>query len=101
MRTDFPSRVCLLLCVLTVATVRAEEPANPGSAANPPQNPTPTGAAVPSDVQQPPPPHKPFDFTVYGRVNVSVDLGNQELKTAPCITAAVNPCAPPQGQLRW
>src|SRR5207248_3307103 len=44
---------------------------------------------------------KPFDFTVYGRVNVSFDVGNQELTTAPCITAAVGPCAPPTGNLRW
>src|SRR5512140_2820773 len=64
-------------------------------------NPTPTGPAIPSDVKTPPSPHKEFDFTVYGRVNVSVDLGNQELTGAPCITASANPCAPPQGQLRW
>lgn len=48
-----------------------------------------------------PKPHKPFDFTVYGRLNVSVDLGNQELTTAPCITARVGPCARPVGSLRW
>jgi predicted porin len=73
---------------------------NPGEAANPQQNPAPTGPAVPSDVKGAPAPHKPFDFTVYGRVNVSVDVGNQELTGAPCLTAAA-PCARPQGQLRW
>src|SRR5439155_26563725 len=74
---------------------------NPAEASNPPENPAPTGPAVPSDVKQPPPPHKPFDFTVYGWINVSFDVGNQELTTAPCITAAVGPCAPPTGSLRW
>ncbi|HYV67425.1 MAG TPA: porin [Myxococcales bacterium] len=53
------------------------------------------GSATPSAAR------KPFDFTFYGRVNVSFDVGNQELTGAPCITAAANPCAPPQGQLRW
>ena len=77
------------------------QPADPAGASNPQENPTPTGPAVPSDVKQPPLPHKPFDFTVYGRVNVSFDVGNQELTTAPCITAAAGPCAPPAGNLRW
>jgi predicted porin len=71
------------------------------AAADPAANPTPTGPAISSDVKAPPPPHKPFDFTVYGRVNVSFDVGNQELTGAPCITAGVNPCAPPVGNLRW
>ncbi len=71
---------------------------DPAGAANQ-KDPAPTGEAVPSDAK-PPKPHKEFDFTVYGRVNVSFDVGNQELTTAPCLTAA-SPCAPPQGQLRW
>ena len=83
-----------LLCPFAVASLALAQPANE------PQNPTPTGEAVPSDVKQPPPPHKPFDFTVYGRANVSYDIGNQELTTAPCITAA-SPCPPPAGNLRW
>src|SRR5438128_2786793 len=90
-----------LLCPLAVSSLAHAQSQNPAEPANPPQNPAPTGAAVPSDVKQPPPPHKPFDFTVYGRVNVSFDVGNQELTTAPCITAAVGPCAPPTGSLRW
>src|SRR5438128_6367824 len=69
-----------LLGPFAVARLALAQPANE------PQNPTPTGEAVPSDVKQPPPPRKPFDFTVYGRVNVSYDIGNQELTTAPCIT---------------
>jgi len=83
-------RAFLLACALASSAL---------SQADQPSNPTPTGAAIPSDVKAAPP-HKVFDFTVYGRVNVSVDLGNQELTGAPCITAAA-PCAPPQGQLRW
>jgi predicted porin len=75
--------------------------AQSSESATPPENPAPTGPAVASDVKRPPGPHKPFDFTVYGRVNVSFDVGNQELGGAPCITAAANPCAPPQGTLKW
>ena len=90
-----------LLCPLAVSSLAHAQSQNPAEAANPPENPAPTGPAVPSDVKQPPPPHKPFDFTVYGRVNVSFDVGNQELTTAPCITATVGPCAPPTGSLRW
>ena len=87
------------VCSFSIApAVRAQEPT---PAAAPPENPTPTGAGVPSDVTHPPAPHKPFDFVVYGRVNLSVDVGNQELNTAPCITASVSPCAPPQGNVRW
>jgi predicted porin len=80
-------------------SLHAQQPANPAAPANPPQNPAPTGPAIPSDVKPPPPPHKVFDFTVYGRVNVSFDVGNQELTTAPCIAAGT--CTPPMGQLRW
>ncbi|HET9599557.1 MAG TPA: porin [Anaeromyxobacteraceae bacterium] len=47
-----------------------------------------------------PSPYKATDFTVYGRVNVSFDVGSQGLTAAPCL-AASSPCAPPQGQLRW
>jgi predicted porin len=90
----------VLACVAISNSARGQ-PAPSAEPANPPENPAPTGPAVPSDVKQPPPPHKPFDFTVYGRINVSVDYGNQELLTAPCITAAVGPCTPPAGQLRW
>src|SRR2546423_7354124 len=90
-----------LLCPLAVSSLAHAQSQNPAEPANPPQNPAPTGPAVSSDVKQPPPPQKPFDFTVYGRVNVSFDVGNQELTTAPCITAAVGPCAPPTGSLRW
>ena len=71
-----------LLCPLAVSSLAHAQSQNPAEAANPPENPAPTGPAVPSDVKQPPPPHKPFDFTVYGRVNVSFDVGNQELTTA-------------------
>ena len=85
--------------LFSVAAAAVDGQASPSAA--PPENPAPTGAAIPSDVKQPPGPHKPFDFTVYGRVNVSVDVGNQELKTAPCITVSVNPCDPPQGNTRW
>jgi predicted porin len=90
-----PVFAAFVLCSFSLAAAGVDQ------AATPQENPAPTGAAVPSDVKQPPGPHKPFDFTVYGRVNVSVDVGNQELNTAPCITAAVNPCAPPQGNIRW
>jgi len=100
MRTRFVYLALSLLSSFSLASVAEEQPANPAAAANPPENPTPTGPAIPSDEKQPPPPHKPFDFTVYGRVNVSFDVGNQELTGAPCITAAT-PCAPPVGQLRW
>ena len=100
MRTRFAYPAFLFLCSLSSTQgVRAQEQ-NPAEAANPPQNPSPTGPAVPSDVAGTPAPHKPFDFTVYGRVNVSFDVGTQNLTSAPCITAA-SPCAPPQGQLRW
>ncbi len=85
------------LCLAAAGPLRAQA-APSAEAANPPQNPSPTGAAIPSDVKQPPP-HKAFDFTVYGRVNVSFDVGNQELTSAPCIGAGT--CAPPVGQLRW
>jgi len=101
MRTPCVYAVLVLLSVVHSRSAAAQQPTNPAEAANPPENPTPTGPAVPSDVKEPPPPHKPFDCTVYGRVNVSFDVGNQELTGAPCITATVNPCAPPQGQLRW
>src|SRR2546425_4738698 len=101
MRLRLPYIALCLLCPLAVSSLAHAQSQNPAEAANPPENPAPTGPAVPSDVKQPPPPHKPFDFTVYGRVNVSFDVGNQELTTAPCITAAVGPCAPPTGSLRW
>src|SRR5258708_2682774 len=81
--------ICILI-PFAVGTARAQ----------PAEKPTPTGAGVASDTKEPPPPHKTFDFTVYGRINVSFDLGNQELTGAPCITAAVNPCARRQAQLR-
>ena len=87
-----------ILCSISFAAAAVDQ--QPGPSA-PPENPAPSGPEIPSDVKQPPAPHKPFDFVVYGRVNVSVDVGNQELNTAPCITAAVNPCAPPQGNIRW
>ena len=90
----------MLLYTLASGAI-AQQPGDPGGEANPPANPAPTGPAIPSDVQKPAKPHKPFDFTVYGRLNVSFDVGNQELTTAPCITASVNPCAPPMGSLRW
>ncbi|MFN2548530.1 MAG: porin [Myxococcales bacterium] len=99
MRMRFGYVACLVL--FAVANVAQGQPANPAEPANPSQNPTPTGPAVPSDVKQPPPPHKEFDFTVYGRVNVSFDVGNQELTTAPCIGAGAAACTPPQGNLRW
>jgi predicted porin len=58
-------------------------------------------AADPAEGGTPSPPeHKPFDFKFYGRVNVSFDVGNQELGSALCLTAA-SPCPTPQGQLRW
>src|SRR5437763_13185340 len=100
MRTPCVYAVLVLLSVVHSRSAAAQQPTNPAEAANPPQNPTPTGEAIPSDVKEPPRPHKPFDFTVYGRVNVSYDIGNQELTTAPCITAA-SPCTPPTGNLRW
>jgi len=88
----------LLCCVFAFGAFSQNEKSEPATAA---PAATPTGPAISSDVKAPPPPHKTFDLTVYGRVNVSFDLGNQELTGAPCITAATNPCAPPQGQLRW
>ena len=97
MRIRFHMAVLLVCSFATAPRARGQTPA----ADNPAQTATPTGADVPSDVKQPPPPHKPYDFTFYGRVNVSVDVGTQDLKSAPCITAATGPCAPPQGQLRW
>src|SRR5207248_11250394 len=84
------------LCFAPLA--RAQQ--DPAEAANPPQNPAPTGRAIPPDVKGTPAPHKPCDYTLYGRVNVSLDVGTQDLTSAPCITAA-SPCAPPQGNLRW
>jgi len=89
----------LLLC--SFAPLARGQATDPAAASAPAQTETPTGPGVPSDVKQPPPPHKPYDFTFYGRVNVSFDVGTQDLKSAPCITAATGPCAPPQGQLRW
>jgi len=101
MRKRFAYSAFVFLCSLSSAqSVRAQQQ-DPAEAANPPQNPSPTGPAVPSDVKGAPAPHKTFDFTVYGRVNVSFDVGTQDLTSAPCITAASGPCAPPQGQLRW
>src|SRR5262249_2814354 len=79
---------------LSFSPLAGEPTPTAGEAAAQQETPAPTGAV-------PPAPHKPFDFTVYGRINVSFDVGNQELTGAPCITAATNPCAPPQGQLRW
>jgi predicted porin len=79
MRMRFVYLAVVLLCPFSFPALAAEQPAD---------QPTPA-------------PHKPFDFNVYGRINVSFDVGNQELTGAPCITATVNRCAPPQGQLRW
>jgi predicted porin len=101
MRMRFAYPEFLVLCSIAFAPLARAQQQNPAEAANPPQNPAPTGPAIPSDVKGAPTPHKPFDFTVYGRVNVSFDVGNQELNSAPCITATSGPCAPPQGQLRW
>src|SRR5438105_12446191 len=99
MRLRFAYPALLFFCSLCFAPLaRAQQ--DPAEAANPPQNPAPTGPAIPSDVKGTPAPHKPFDFTLYGRVNVSLDVGTQDLTSAPCITAA-SPCAPPQGNLRW
>jgi hypothetical protein len=47
--------------------------------------------------EEEPPPRKSFDFTVYGRVNVSFDVGNQGLSGVTC--TATGPC--PTGNLRW
>ena len=88
------------LVPLSFSTFAGEPTPTAGEAAAQQESPTPTGAGIPSDATAPPGPHTPFDFTFYGRVNVSFDVGNQELTGAPCITAAT-PCAPPQGQLRW
>jgi predicted porin len=101
MRMRFAYPEFLVLCSISFAPLARAQQQNPAEAANPPQNPTPTGPAIPSDVKGTPAPHKPFDFTVYGRVNVSFDVGNQELTSAPCITAVTGPCAPPQGNLKW
>src|SRR5213082_2823631 len=98
MRLRFANVALCLLCPLAVSSLARAQSPNSAESANPSENPAPSGPAVPSDVKQPPPPHKPFDFTVYGRVNVSYDIGNQELTTAPCITAAP-PCTPPAGNL--
>jgi predicted porin len=100
MHTRFVYLAVVVLCPFSFSAHAAEASANPDETASPQGSPTPTGADIPSDVKAPPAPHKPFDFTLYGRVNVSFDVGNQELTGAPCITAAV-PCAPPVGQLRW
>src|SRR5256886_11362207 len=85
---------------LSFSALAGEPTPTAGEAAAQQESPTPTGAGIPSDATAPPGPHTPFGFTFYGRVNVSFDVGNQELTGAPCITAAT-PCAPPQGQLRW
>lgn len=85
---------------LSFSTLAGEPTAAAGEAASQQESPAPAGASIAPEVKAAPGPHKPFDFTVYGRINVSFDVGNQELTGAPCITAAV-PCAPPQGQLRW
>jgi hypothetical protein len=66
MRSSLVSGTFLLICAF--ASGASSQEARPA-------NPAPTGAAIPSDVKTPPPPHKAFDFTVYGRVNVSFDLG--------------------------
>jgi predicted porin len=67
------------------------------------QEPAPTGPDVPSDAKAPPPPRKAADFTVYGRVNVSLDLGTQGLGGVACVNA--NQCgalgATPQGNIKW
>jgi hypothetical protein len=101
MRARLVCLASLLPCLTSSAALAADQPTEGAGPPNTQENPTPTGPAVPSDAKQPAAPHKAFDFTVYGRVNVSFDVGNQELKTAPCITAAAGPCAPPQGNLRW
>ena len=82
------------LVPLSFSTFAGEPTPTAGEAAAQQESPTPTGAGIPSDATAPPGPHTPFDFTFYGRVNVSFDVGNQELTGAPCITAAT-PCASP------
>ncbi len=74
-----------LLCPLVAASVARAQPASPTQS---PEPATPTGPAIPSDVKEPPPPHKAFDFTLYGRVNVSFDVGNQELTRRGTATSA-------------
>src|SRR5205085_12697091 len=54
-------------------------------------------AALAEGEQPSEPARKPFDFTVYGRVNVSFDVGNQGLGGVAC--TAGGPC--PSGNLRW
>src|SRR5437899_2891912 len=53
--------------------------------------------AQPAEPASPPAERKAFDFNVYGRVNVSFDVGNQGLKDVVC--TATGPC--PHGNLRW
>ena len=59
------------------------------------------GAAEPS--QDPVPPRKTRDFTIYGRLNLSLDYGSQGLGGVRCSNA--NSCgaigAVPQGNLKW
>ena len=64
-------------------------------------NPAPTGPDILSDVK--PPTQKASDFTIYGRLNVSLDHGTQGFGGVTCNNA--NSCgavgATPQGVTHW
>src|SRR5438105_9505438 len=96
------SRLALAL-FCSPAMVGLASQTDPGAPADPSQNPAPTGPAVPSDVKQPPPPRKTTDFTVYGRLNLSFDVGTQGMNGIACTNA--NSCGAlgttPQGNLKW
>src|SRR5213076_1205397 len=82
-RTQASWMVAGLLC-LAPAALRAQQP-------------TQTGPEVPSDVKQPKP---TSEFTIYGRLNVSVDYGSQGFGGVTCNNP--NLCgAPPQGATHW
>jgi predicted porin len=88
-----------MLC-LASGQAAGDQQSNPAAAADPAADPMLTGAAVPSDVKAP---RKTTDFTVYGRVNLSLDDGTQGLNGVVCANA--NSCGAlgttPQGNLRW
>jgi predicted porin len=85
-----------LLC-LAPAALRAEE-----TKTAPGVNPATTGPEIPSDLK-PPAPVKTSDFTVYGRLNVSLDHGTQGFGGVTCNNA--NSCGAvgntPQGVTHW
>src|SRR5205807_2007735 len=99
MRLRFAYVAFCLSCLAVAGLARAQSE-NPAESANPPQNPTPTGPADPSDGKQPPAPHKPFDFTVYGRSNDTINPANTAVTGALASRNSYVGIATPFGALK-